>query len=55
MLQGTGSLEAVGCGRQVDRRSLPTNGTVLAAITNGKEDADEDDREYPQRLKETIY
>ena len=38
-----------------DRKSLPTSGKILAAITGGKHDADKHDREYPQRLKETIY
>ena len=38
-----------------DRKSLPSTGKILAAITNGKHDADKHDREYPQRLRETIY
>ena len=38
-----------------DRKSLPTTGKILATITGGKHDADKHDREYPQRLKETIY
>lgn len=39
----------------VDRKSLPSNGTILAAITNGKEGGEEYDRAYPARLRETIY
>ncbi len=41
--------------RQVDRKSLPSNGTIIAAITKGKEGGEEYDRAYPARLKETIY
>jgi PPOX class probable FMN-dependent enzyme len=39
----------------VDRRSLPTPGKILAEITEGRHDADKHDREYPERLKATIY
>jgi PPOX class probable FMN-dependent enzyme len=38
-----------------DRATLPTSGKILAEITGGKHDADKHDREYPARLKETIY
>jgi hypothetical protein len=41
--------------RQVDRKSLPSNGTILAAVTNGREGGEAYDRAYPARLKETIY
>ena len=41
--------------RQVDRASLPSNGTVLAAITKGKEGGAAYDEAYPERLKATIY
>ena len=41
--------------RHVDRASLPSNGTILAAITNGKEGGPEYDKAYPARLRETIY
>ena len=41
--------------RHVDRASLPSNGTILAAITQGKEGGEEYDRAYPARLRETIY
>jgi PPOX class probable FMN-dependent enzyme len=39
----------------VDRKSLPSNGTILAAITHGKEGGEEYDKAYPARLRETIY
>ena len=41
--------------RQIDRTSLPSNGTMLAAITKGEEGGEEYDRAYPERLKATIY
>jgi len=39
----------------IDRKSLPTSGKILAEITGGRHDADKHDREYPERLKVTIY
>ena len=39
----------------LDRRTLPTSGKILADITRGKTDADQHDREYPARLKATLY
>src|ERR1043165_5778566 len=39
---------------KVDRRSLPSNGTIIAAITEGREGGPEYDRVYPERLKATI-
>jgi uncharacterized protein len=41
--------------RHVDRKSLPSNGTILAAITKGEHGGEEYDRAYPERLRETIY
>ena len=41
--------------RHVDRKSLPSNGTILAAITKGEHGGEEYDRAYPERLKATIY
>ena len=41
--------------RHVDRASLPSNGTILAAITNGKEGGEDYDRAYPERVRQTIY
>jgi uncharacterized protein len=40
---------------KVDRASLPSNGTILAAITQGREGGEEYDKAYPARLRETIY
>jgi uncharacterized protein len=39
----------------IDRKSLPTSGKILAEITGGRQDAEKHDREYPERLKATIY
>src|ERR1043165_3689743 len=41
--------------RVIDRKSLPSNGTVLAEITKGAEGGEEYDKAYPERLKATIY
>ena len=41
--------------RVIDRKSLPSNGTIIAAITKGVEGGEEYDRAYPERLKATIY
>ena len=40
---------------KVDRQSLPSNGTIIAAITQGREGGEEYDRAYPERLRQTIY
>ena len=40
---------------KVDRASLPSNGTILAAITEGREGGEAYDRAYPERLRQTIY
>jgi PPOX class probable FMN-dependent enzyme len=40
---------------KVDRKSLPSNGTIIAAITQGKEGGEAYDRAYPERLRQTIY
>jgi PPOX class probable FMN-dependent enzyme len=39
----------------LDRKTLPTSGKILATISNGATDAERHDREYPERLKATIY
>src|SRR5215831_323752 len=39
----------------VDRKSLPSAGTILAAISGGKMGGEEHDRAQPQRIKETLY
>ena len=41
--------------RHVERTSLPSNGTILAAITKGAMGGEEYDRAYPERVRETIY
>ena len=40
--------------RHVDEGSLPSSGTIMKSLQQGF-DADSYDRNYPQRLKETIY
>jgi len=39
----------------VDRKSLPSAGTILAQISGGKIGGPEHDRGQPQRIKETLY
>jgi len=41
--------------KQIDRKSLPSTGTILASITQGMAGGDEYDKAYPERLKATIY
>ena len=40
---------------KIDRKSLPSNGTIIAAITQGREGGEEYDKAYPERLRQTIY
>jgi PPOX class probable FMN-dependent enzyme len=40
---------------KVDRASLPSSGTILAHISDGKIGGPEHDRAYPARMKQTIY
>jgi len=40
---------------RVDRKTLPTPGSILAEITDGKMGGPEHDRLAPARIKETIY
>ena len=40
--------------RHLDESALPSSGTMMKALQDGF-DAETYDREYPQRLKETIY
>jgi PPOX class probable FMN-dependent enzyme len=40
---------------QIDRNTLPSTGTILAAITKGALGGPEHDRTAPERLKATIY
>jgi PPOX class probable FMN-dependent enzyme len=41
--------------RHVDRRTLPSAGTILAELTDGKLGGAEHDRGAPERLKATLY
>ncbi len=41
--------------KQISRKSLPSTGTILADITAGKVGGEQYDRDYPERLKATIY
>jgi uncharacterized protein len=41
--------------RHVDRKTLPTPGSILAELTEGKLGGSEHDRTAPERLKATIY
>jgi len=41
--------------RHVDRKSLPSAGTILADLTQGKLGGPEHDRTASERLKATIY
>ena len=41
--------------RQVDRKSLPSAGMILAERTGGKIDAAAHDRAAPERVKATLY
>ena len=40
---------------QIDRKSLPSNGTILADLTNGRLGGEAHDRAAPERLKATLY
>jgi uncharacterized protein len=40
---------------QIDRKSLPSNGTILADLTNGRLGGEAHDRGAPERLKATLY
>jgi uncharacterized protein len=39
----------------VDRKTLPTPGSILAELTDGKMGGPEHDRMAPERIKQTIY
>lgn len=41
--------------KQVSRKTLPTTGTILADITGGTVGGEQYDRDYPERLRTTIY
>jgi PPOX class probable FMN-dependent enzyme len=41
--------------RHIDRKSLPSSGTILAELTEGRLGGEAHDREAPARLKATLY
>ncbi len=41
--------------KHISRRSLPSTGTILADITAGRVGGAQYDREYPERLRTTLY
>src|SRR6266516_4873100 len=41
--------------RHIDRKSLPSNGTILADLTGGRIGGEAHDRDAPERLKATLY
>ncbi len=41
--------------KHLDRKALPSTGTILADISEGKVGGEQYDREYPERLRTTIY
>ena len=41
--------------KRVDRKTVPSAGTIMAGITEGKLGGEEYDRAYPERLRSTIY
>jgi PPOX class probable FMN-dependent enzyme len=41
--------------KQISRKALPSTGTILADITAGKVGGEQYDRDYPERLRTTIY
>jgi PPOX class probable FMN-dependent enzyme len=41
--------------KRVDRKTVPSAGTIMAGITEGKMGGEEYDRAYPERLRSTIY
>ncbi len=42
-------------GSHVSRKDLPSTGTILADVSAGLIDGEQYDRDYPQRLRTTIY
>ena len=41
--------------KHISRKSLPSTGTILADVTAGKFDGEPYDRDYPERIRTTIY
>jgi uncharacterized protein len=41
--------------KRIDRKALPSTGTIMASITDGQLGGEAYDRAYPERLRTTIY
>ena len=41
--------------KRVSRKSLPSTGTIIGDITSGRMGGEQYDREYPERLRKTLY
>ena len=41
--------------KRIDRKSLPSTGTIIGDITAGRLGGEQYDREYPERLRKTLY
>lgn len=41
--------------KHIQRSALPSTGTILAALTAGKVGGDQYDKDYPERMRNTIY
>jgi len=41
--------------KQISRKSLPSTGTIIGDITAGRLGGEQYDREYPERLRKTLY
>ena len=41
--------------KHISRKTLPSSGTILADITAGRVGGEQYDREYPERLRTTLY
>jgi PPOX class probable FMN-dependent enzyme len=41
--------------KHISRRSLPSTGTIIADITAGQLGGEQYDRDYPERLRQTLY
>jgi len=41
--------------KHISRKDLPSTGTILAEVTTGLINGEQYDRDYPERLRTTIY
>jgi len=41
--------------KHISRKALPSTGTIMADITTGQLGGEQYDREYPERLRQTLY